>query len=153
MILQGEARRISTFATFARDWSHSIGTTFLCEKSGVAGRNAKECHSQFTEALGNRSLPCRIVARWAAAFQRGRFASADMRRTGRPRTVRTDVARAVIAQCLEDDRRWSLLELQAHTGIDKATMHKILREDLHMRKIAVKWVPDSLTDQHKMVSL
>ena len=42
---------------------------------------------------------------WAAAFQRGRVASADMRRTGRPRTVRTDVARAVIAQCLEDDRR------------------------------------------------
>ena len=35
-----------------------------------------------------------------------------MRRTRHPRTVRTDVARAVIAQCLEDDRRWSLQELQ-----------------------------------------
>ena len=49
-----------------------------------------------------------------------------MHRTGRPRTVRTDVARAVIAQCLEDDGRWSLQELQAHTGIDQATVHKIL---------------------------
>ena len=48
------------------------------------------------------------VARWAAAFQRERDANADMRRTGRPRTVRTDVARALIAQYLEDDRRWSL---------------------------------------------
>ena len=49
-----------------------------------------------------------------------------MRRTGRPRTERTDVACAVIAQCLDDDRRWSLQELQAHTGIDQAAVHKIL---------------------------
>ena len=68
-------------------------------------RNAKECHSGLTEALGNRALPHRTVARWSAAFQRGKEASADIRRTGHPRTVRTDVARAVIAQCLEDDRR------------------------------------------------
>ena len=91
----------------------------------LRGRNAKECHSEFTKALGNRALPYRTVARWAAAFQRGRVSSADLRRTGRPRTVRTDVARAVIAQCLEVDRRWSLQELQAHTIIDQATVHKI----------------------------
>ena len=66
--------------------------------------------------------------------------------TERPRTVHTDVARAVIAQCLEDDRRWSLQELQSLTGIDEATVYKILREDLHMRKIAAKWVPHSLTE-------
>ena len=33
--------------------------------------------------------------------------------------MRTDVERSVIAQCLEDDRRWFLQELQAHTGIDQ----------------------------------
>ena len=79
--------------------------------SVLLGRNAKEYHSELTEALGNLAPPYRTVARWAAAFQRGRVPSADMRRTGHPRTVRTDVARAVIAQCLEDDRRWSLQEL------------------------------------------
>ena len=50
---------------------------------------------------------------------------------------------------LEDDRRWSLQKLQAHTCIDQATVHKILREDLHMRKIAAKWVPHALTEQQK----
>ena len=59
-----------------------------------------------------------------------------------------DVSHAVIAQCLEDDRRWSLQELQAHTCIDQATVHKILR-DLHMCKIAAKWVPHALTEQQK----
>ena len=115
----------------------------------LRGRNEKECRPELTEALGNRVLPYRAVARWAAAFQRGRVASADMRRTGRLRTVRTDVARAVIAQCSEDDRRRSLQELQAHTGIDQATVHKILREDLHMRKIAAKWVTHALSEQQK----
>ena len=64
------------------------------------GINAKECHSELTEALGNRALTYRRVARWGAAFQSGRIASVDMRRTGRPRTVGNDVALAVIAQCL-----------------------------------------------------
>ena len=63
----------------------------------LRGRNARECHSDLTEALGNRALPYRTVARWAAVFQRGRVASADMRRTGHPRTVCTDVAHTVIA--------------------------------------------------------
>ena len=89
------------------------------------------------------------VARWAATFQHGRIARANMHQTGRPRTERTDAARAVIAQCLEDDRQWSQQELQAHTGIDQATVHKILREDLNMRKIAAKWVPHALTEQQK----
>ena len=92
----------------------------------LRSRNAKECYSELTEALGNRALPYRTVARWAGAFQRGRIASANMLRTGRTRTVRTDVARAVIAQYLEDDGRWSLQELQVHTCIDQANVHKIL---------------------------
>ena len=47
----------------------------------LRGRNGKEYHSELTEALGNHALPYRTVARWSAAFQRGRVASADMRRT------------------------------------------------------------------------
>ena len=117
--------------------------------AAMRGKNVKECHSELTEALGNRALPYRTVASWAAAFQRWRVVSVDICRTGRPRTMRTDVARAVIAQCLEDDRRWSLQELQARTDIEQATVHKIIRENLHMRKIAAKWVPHALTEQQK----
>ena len=64
----------------------------------LRGRNAKECNSELPEASGNRPFPYRTVARWAAAFQRGKVASANVSRTGRPRTVRIDDARAVIAQ-------------------------------------------------------
>jgi transposase len=70
---------------------------------------------ELVEALGVRALPYRTVARWIEAFQRGREASADLQRSGRPLCVRTDVSRAVIAQCMEEDRRWSLKELYIRT--------------------------------------
>ena len=74
-----------------------------------------------------------------------------MRRTGRPRTVRIGVAHAVNAQCLENDRRLSLQELIAHAGISLITQLCIiiLQEDLHMRKVAAKWMPRALTEQQK----
>ena len=78
LILKGEARRISTFATFVRDGSLSTGTRSYVNIAVLRGRNAKECHSELIEALDNRALPYR-VARWAAAFQRVRVAIADMR--------------------------------------------------------------------------
>ena len=33
--------------------------------------------------------------------------------------------------------------------LDQTTVHKTLREDLHMHKIAAKWVPHALTEQQK----
>ena len=44
---------------------------------------------------------------------------------------------------------WTLLELQAEIGIEKRTIYKILREDYHLRKIALKWVPHALTEVEK----
>ena len=44
-------------------------------------QNARECHAQLIEAVGDRALPYRTVARWVAAFQHGRVASTDMPHT------------------------------------------------------------------------
>ena len=40
-------------------------------------------------------------------------------------------------------------ELQVERGIEKRIIHKILREDLHLRKIASKGVPLALTEVEK----
>jgi hypothetical protein len=44
---------------------------------------------------------------------------------------------------------WTLLELQAETGIEKQIVVRILRENLHLLKIASKWVPHTLTEVKK----
>ncbi|PSN50223.1 hypothetical protein C0J52_07798 [Blattella germanica] len=61
----------------------------------LRGQNARECHAQLLEAVGARALPYRTVARWVAAFESGREATKDKPRTGRPRTVRTEVSREI----------------------------------------------------------
>jgi hypothetical protein len=44
----------------------------------LRGGNARECHAELREALGDRALPSRTVARWVEAFKRGRVSTADL---------------------------------------------------------------------------
>ncbi len=59
-----------------------------------------ECHMDLVEALGNNALRYRPVK-----FQQGRVSTSDEQRSGRPVRVRTDVARAVIEQLMDEDRQ------------------------------------------------
>lgn len=115
----------------------------------LRGRNARECHTELREALGDRALPYRTVARWMEAFKRGRAATVDLPRSGRPESAHTVVQVAVIENCLRDERRWTVAELAAHTGISESTVFRILRNDLKMRKLCAKWVPHALTEVQK----
>ncbi|PRD28352.1 UNVERIFIED_CONTAM: hypothetical protein NCL1_32636 [Trichonephila clavipes] len=60
-------------------------------------RNAMECHSDLVEALGINALPYYSVTRWIGKYQR-RVSTSDVQRSGRPVSVRTDLARAFIEQ-------------------------------------------------------
>ncbi|PRD25756.1 UNVERIFIED_CONTAM: hypothetical protein NCL1_39999 [Trichonephila clavipes] len=71
----------------------------------LRGRNAMECHSELVEAFGNNALPYHTVARWVGNFQLGRVSTSDEQRSGRPVSVRTDLACAVIEQLRNEDRR------------------------------------------------
>ncbi|GFX26337.1 uncharacterized protein TNCV_949351 [Trichonephila clavipes] len=46
---------------------------------------------------------------------------------------------------MDEDRRWTLVELEKASGIEKLTIHIILRNELHLRKITARWVPHALT--------
>ncbi|GFU87392.1 uncharacterized protein TNCV_2716771 [Trichonephila clavipes] len=62
-----------------------------------------ECHSELVEAFGNNALPYRTVARWIGKFQQGYVSTSDAQRSGRPVSIRNDLARAVIEQLMEDN--------------------------------------------------
>ncbi|GFR33709.1 HTH_48 domain-containing protein [Trichonephila clavata] len=81
-------------------------------------RNEMECPSEFVEALGNNALPYHTVARWVGKFQQGCVSTSDEQHSGRPVSVRKDLARTVIEQLMDEDRRWTLLELEC---IEKRT--------------------------------
>ncbi|GFV65076.1 uncharacterized protein TNCV_4671071 [Trichonephila clavipes] len=60
-----------------------------------------ECNSELVKALQNNVLPYRTVARWMGKFQQGRVSTSDEQRSGRPVSVRTDLALAVIEQLMD----------------------------------------------------
>ncbi|GFY40183.1 transposable element Tc1 transposase [Trichonephila inaurata madagascariensis] len=64
------------------------------------------------------------------------MSTSDEQRSGRPVSVRTDLSRAVIEQLVDEDRRGTLLELERACGIEKRTVYRILRNELHLSKIA-----------------
>ncbi|GFQ91421.1 HTH_48 domain-containing protein [Trichonephila clavata] len=78
------------------------------------------------ESLGNNALSYRTVARWVGKFQQGRVSTSDEQRSGRPLSVRTDLASAVIVQLMDEDRRWMLLELERASRIKNAYKRIVL---------------------------
>ncbi|GFQ92258.1 HTH_48 domain-containing protein [Trichonephila clavata] len=84
----------------------------------LRGSNEMECHNEFVEALGNNVLTYRTVTRWVGKFQQGRVSTSDEQLSGRPFSVQTDLARAVV---MDEDRRWMPLELERVSGIEKRT--------------------------------
>ncbi|GFR23340.1 HTH_48 domain-containing protein [Trichonephila clavata] len=105
----------------------------------LRGKNAMECHSELVEALGNNALPY-TVAQWIGKFQQGRVLTSDEQLSGPPVSVRTDLARAIVEQLRDGERQWTLLELERANGIEKGTLQRRLRNELHLRKITAGWV-------------
>ena len=95
----------------------------------------------------HQALPYRTVARWVGTFKK--------EENQLPICLAVDVLCqptrmvAVVEQCLEEDRRWTVLELAQHTGIPASSVRLILRQDLNLRKISAKWVPHHLTEVQK----
>ncbi|GFQ97990.1 histone-lysine N-methyltransferase SETMAR, partial [Trichonephila clavata] len=80
-------------------------------------------------------------------FQKGRVSTSDEQRSRRPISVRTDFTRAVIEQLMDEDRRWTLLEFrEGQVASRNAPYAGISRNELHLLKIAVGWVPHVLTE-------
>ena len=111
------------------------------------GKTARECYRGLVEVCGTTALPYRTVARWVQTFRTGRQNVTEKPRPGRPSA--TDAQVSSVATLLETDRRWTFQELACETGLSHTTDLHILKERLHMRKIASCWVPHSLTEIQK----
>ncbi|EFN76541.1 Putative uncharacterized protein FLJ37770, partial [Harpegnathos saltator] len=84
----------------------------------------KEAYRRFTV---NRST----VQRWHTKFREGRITIEDDPCAGRPSTVTADNTNAsIIATLLDEDRRITVREIEAETGISKTSAHRILTQVL-----------------------
>ena len=82
-------------------------------------------------------------------FKESRKSVGDDERCGRSKEVRTPELIGQIENCMDKDRRVSIETIIAQFDVSVGTIHKIIREELKMRKICVKFVPMVLREDQK----
>ncbi len=87
---------------------------------------------------------------WCRKFQADPTLSClDKQRPGGPRFARCQQKIQQISRLIHDDAWRSIRELAAHTGISIGSVHRIITQDLKLRKIASRFIPKILTDNQK----
>jgi len=117
----------------------------FCAKLGNSG---SETLQLLRTAYGDAVLSSAQVFRWHKAFKDGRESVEDEQRTGRP-TSRTGNNVARVKVVLDRDQRLNVRLIAEEVGLPKTDVHRIIMEDLHMRKICAKLVPKNLSDEQK----
>jgi len=91
------------------------------------------------------------VKNWVAEFKCGRSSIVDEHRSGRPKDAASAENIQIINDMLNKDRRLTIRHIAETTGINCSTVHRIVSEDLGMRKASACWVPRMLTEEQKKV--
>ena len=84
------------------------------------------------------------VCKWVRRFNDGRESIENDPRVGRPVSVLTEKNIATVKTLIEEDARHTVQEIEELSGIHSASVLKILRERLGLRKIC------SLTSRNKV---
>ncbi|XP_052762208.1 protein GVQW3-like [Mya arenaria] len=108
-----------------------------CVRGGMTPNDTLKFMNQ-----GNTGQSCKqsLAYKWHGRFSNGREDINDDKRAGRP--VTSDSLKLAVASELSTDRRQTL-------DLSHGTMHKIITNDLGMRKISARWVPRLLSENEK----
>nr|CAH7754411.1 unnamed protein product [Callosobruchus chinensis] len=101
------------------------------------------------KAYGDAALSKTRVYEWFSRFKNGEMSTGDQPRPGRPSTSRNDENIEIINALVREDRRRTIDQLCEMSGISWSSVQRILSEDLHMRRVAAKFVPRLLTGEQK----
>ena len=100
-------------------------------------------------AFGQSCMNRASVFEWYKKFKEGRESVRDDERCGRSKEVRTPELIGQIKNFMDKDRRVSIKTISAQFDIRVGTVRTIIREELKMRKICVKFVPRVLREDQK----
>ena len=87
-------------------------------------------------AFGEQAMGRSQKFQWFSRFKADRTSIDDNERSGRPVSISTPEMTERVRQIIREDRRRTIDEVSMLVGISHGTCHKILTEDLKMRRIA-----------------
>ncbi|GFX22657.1 histone-lysine N-methyltransferase SETMAR [Trichonephila clavipes] len=115
--------------------------------------NQQECVQRLQLAFGDES-PCREpIFRWLKDFCCGRNFLPDEKHTGRPWSAVIPDNVSATRKMLIDENRCTYQMTQKELNIGSAALHKIIHEELRMKKVVCRWVSHNLTEHQKEESV
>ena len=114
-----------------------------------AGLSAKETLVLEQKTYGNEALNRSKVFSWYSRFRDGRELVEDDERGGRPKSTRTEVNIAAVADLVKNDRRIASRMTAESLNIPNTVVLWILKKDLGKRKTCARFVSHSLTPEQR----
>ena len=105
------------------------------------GKNATETYGILQTAFGASCMNQASVFEWHKRFKECRESVRDDERCGRSKEVRTPELIGQIKNFMDKDCRVSIETISSQFDVSVGTVHRIIREELKMRKICTKFVP------------
>ena len=101
----------------------------------MKGKKTQEINDELYSVYGKVSPSFATVKNWVAEYKRGRTSVFNEERSGRPKTATTDERVDLAHQTVMEDRRLTVKEITEVCGISSERVHKVLHQDLDMRKL------------------
>lgn len=113
------------------------------------GKTGKQTHDMLLAVYGDECVTLRVVYKWFRRFESGQESIEDQERCGRPSTSKTADHIEAIGALVRANRRLTIREISEDSGISYGSVQSILTDDLHMRRVAAKFVPRILNSEQK----
>ena len=131
-------------------WTWGYFRRMICNKIPFkTWKNTTEAYGILQTAFGTSCMNRASVFEWHKRYKEGRESVRDDERCGRSKEVRTTELIGQIKNFMDKHRRVSIETISSQFDVSMGTVHTIIREDLKMQKICVKFVPRVLREDQK----
>ena len=113
------------------------------------GDELKKIHSDLFIVYADLAVPYNTCSRWVREFKDGRKEFSDKPRPGAPKSKVNEELIANVKNQVDNDPNVSVREISSDLDVSIGTVHKVLHEELGLRKISARWVPHILTAEQK----
>ena len=113
----------------------------------LKGKTGKEIHGELADVYGSSAPSYAQVKFWVGEFKRGKTSLEDEARSGRPLDATDEEMCKKVRDLVYSDRQIQVEEIAQALGISHGSVLTILHNRLGMRKLTVRWVPKSLSDE------
>ncbi len=118
------------------------------------GESAKNTVMKLSTAWGADALSVTQIRFWFKRFQNEpNRHTKDQKHPGRPVSKHSQKTLDAVQMKLDEDKRTTVRQLANQCDIGKMTAHRIVKQDLHLTKLAPKFVPRVLTPQQRETRL